>query len=68
VCEISSIHSCPVHLRKSILQNKLIDPTTPLFAPLIVLDYGTICIGAMFYADELGATQTQINSLQGLFW
>lgn len=55
-----------VHLRKDLVRNRLIDPATPLFAPLIVLDYGTICIGVMLYADELGALG--MNSFQGLFW
>ena len=49
------------------IQNKLIDPSTPLFAPLVVLDYGTICIGVMLYAPKLGAP-AQMDSLQGLFW
>jgi hypothetical protein len=62
--EISSIGSA--HLKKDILRNKLIDPTTPLFAPLVVLNYGTICVGVMLYADELGATE--MSSFQGLFW
>jgi len=53
-------------MRKDIIRNHLIDPTTPLFAPLIVLDYGTICIGVMMYAEELGATR--MGSFQGLFW
>lgn len=48
------------------IKKQLIDPSTPLLAPLIVLDYGTICIGVMLYARELGASQT--NALQGLFW
>ena len=55
-----------VHLRKDIAEKRLIDPSTPLVAPLIVLDYGTICIGVMFYAHKLGASRT--NSFQGLFW
>jgi hypothetical protein len=49
------------------IRHQLIDPSTPLFAPLVVLDYGTICIGVMLYAPKLGAP-AQMNSLQGLFW
>lgn len=64
--ECSRSHLFSAHLRKDIIKNQLIDPTTPLFAPLIVLDYGTICIGVMLYAEKLGATQ--MNSFQGLFW
>jgi hypothetical protein len=45
----------------------MIDPSTPLVAPLIVLDYGTICIGVMLYAQKLGAPQ-KMNYFQGLFW
>ena len=53
-------------LRQDIARKNLFDPLTPLVAPLIVLDYGTICIGVMLYAHKLGAPQT--DSLQGLFW
>ena len=55
------------HIRKGILQQKLLDPSTPLFAPLFVLNYGTICIGSMLYAHDLGAPPTA-NAFQGFFW
>jgi hypothetical protein len=46
--------------------SQVIQPSTPLFAPLVVLDYGTICVGAFLYAQEFGATD--MNRYQGLFW
>lgn len=55
------------HLKGSANRSHLIDSSTPLIAPLVVLDYGTICIGIMLYSHELGAL-VQKSSLQGLFW
>jgi hypothetical protein len=42
------------------------DPTTPLFAPLLVLQYGSICVGTFLYAGNLGAKD--LNSYEPLFW
>lgn len=48
------------------MYSEIIQPSTPLFAPLVVLNYGTICIGIFLYAREFGATD--MNPFQGLFW
>lgn len=55
----------PVQLRKG-MYSQIIQPSTPLFAPLVVLDYGTICVGVFLYAPEFGATD--MSRSQGLFW
>lgn len=34
---------------------------------MIVLDYGTICIGIMLYAQEFNGA-TDMNRFEGLFW
>ncbi|KIM83368.1 hypothetical protein PILCRDRAFT_819605 [Piloderma croceum F 1598] len=54
-----------MQLRKG-MYSQIIQPSTPLFAPLVVLDYGTICVGVFLYAQEFGATD--MNRSQGLFW
>jgi hypothetical protein len=54
-----------VHLRKGMF-SEILQPSTPLFAPLVALDYGTICIGIFLYGGEFGATN--MDSYEGLFW
>lgn len=46
--------------------SEILQPSTPLFAPLVALDYGTVCIGIFLYGGEFGVTD--MNNYQGLFW